>query len=253
MKHLLYIAFIISSLTGFSQEKKGVCSAGCHLFRESGNDSIVDDHFMLGGFDFINPLYYGGFHIDSTNLSDSTIYEVTLPFGDSILYSASWLADGMCVPLSGPEAVDSVVTILEGVPFPIIHEGYYGNPGYYSLSQKGFIRNPCLIQIKAEFGGSTPHFIRIKFQDSISVDPSLGLPEITNEISIWLSGENTLSVKADQDAVWDMNLYSLSGQVIQKVTLEGSQSLDVSNLPKGCYIARVSSKNGLEKQLRFIR
>lgn len=253
MKRLLYIAFIISSFSGFSQEKKGVCSAGCHLFRESGNDSIPDDHFMLAGFSLDNPLYYGKFHLDSINLPDSTIYEVTLPFGDSILYSASWHADGMCYPMSGPEEVDSIVTILEGISFPITYEGYYGNPGYYSLSQHAYIRNACLIQIKAENPNATPYLIRIKFSDPIPEDPSLGLPEIGNEISMWLSNENTLTVKTDKDAVWEMNLYSLSGQMIQKSTLQGSQDVDVSNFPKGCYIACVSNGIGVEKQLKFVK
>lgn len=208
---------------------------------------------MLGGFSLDNPLYYGEFHLDSINLPDSTIYEVTLPFGDSILYSASWHADGMCYPMSGPEEVDSIVTILEGISFPITYEGYYGNTGYYSLSQHAYIRNACLIQIKAENPNATPYLIRIKFSDQIPEDPSLELPEIENEISMWLSNENTLSIKADQNAVWGMNLYSLSGQVIQKSTLQGSQEVDISNLPKGCYIARFHSEIGVEKQLKFIK
>ncbi|WP_430405878.1 T9SS type A sorting domain-containing protein [Fluviicola sp.] len=247
MKRLLLTAFIITSLAGFSQEKKGICSAGFHLFHESGDDSIPDDHFMLEGFSLDNPLYYGGFHIDST------IYEVTLPFGDSLLYSAYWHVDGMCYPLVNSGIVDSIITILEGVPFSIIHEGYYGNSVYYSLSQKAVIRNSCLFKIQKNVPGATAYFIRVKFQDPPIPETPLDLPEITNEISMWLSSEHTLSVKTDQDAVWDLNLYSLSGQMLQKKTLEGSQDVDVSDLPKGCYIARVSGENGLEKQLRFIK
>ena len=246
MKQLLYIAFIISSLTGFSQEKKGICSAAIQLFHDNGGDWSSNDHFYTNGFFYTKPLLYGIFQIDSTTWSDSLIYEITLPLGDSLQYSAYWTADGICNGID-TTAVNHLVTILEGTPFPITYEGYYYYVGYYSLSQKGIIRSASLFKIQMN---DYTHFIRVKFQDP---PKPLDLPEITNDISMWLSDENTLSVKADQDAVWDLNLYSLSGQMIRKNTLEGSQDLDVSNLPKGCYIAHVSSENGLEKQLRFIK
>lgn len=247
MKKLLYITFIITSLNGFSQEKKGICSSGFHLFHESGDDSIPDDHFNLKGFSLSNPLYYGGFHIDST------IYEVTLPFGDSLLYSAYWQADGMCETLMGSEIVDSIITILEGVPFPIIHEGYYGGFSYFSLSQKAVIRNPCLFKIQKNIPGANSYFIRVKFQDPPIPEAPLDLPEITNDYSIWLSNENMLSIKADENSLLDIHLYSLSGELVQEATIEGSQNLEISTLPKGCYIVHSSDKNGLEKRLKFVK
>lgn len=252
MKRLLYIAFIINSLTVFSQEKKGICSASCHLFHDNGGSYELNDHFSLNGFDLSHPLFYGTFQIDSTTWSDSLIYEITLTSGDSLLFSASWHADGMCYPLSSPEVVDSIVTILEGTSFQIIHTGDF-NTVYYSLSQKGTIKDPCLFKIQADYFSGKPYFIRVKFQDPSQSETPLDLPEITNDISMWLSGENTLSVKTDEDAVWEINLYSLSGQLLQKNTLQGSQDLDISKLPKGCYIARFSGENGLKKQVKFIR
>ncbi|WP_341899655.1 T9SS type A sorting domain-containing protein [Fluviicola taffensis] len=247
MKRLLLTAFIITSLAGFSQEKKGICSASVQLFHDNGEVNSSNDHFYLEGFSFNNPLYYGNFQVDSTALSDSLIYEITLPFGDSLLYSAGWIADGMCFGVD-TAVVNHLVTVLEGIPFPIAYAGYY-SPGYFNLSQTGVITSECFFRIRKDH----TYFIRVKFQDPPIPETPLDLPEITNEISMWLSGENTLSVKTDQDAVWDLNLYSLSGQMLQKKTMEGSQDLDISNLPKGCYIARVSGENGLEKQLRFIK
>lgn len=247
MKRLLYIAFIIGSFTSFSQEKKGICSASVQLFHNNGGDYNSNDHFYLEGFFFNNPLYYGNFQVDSTTSPDSLIYEITLPFGDSLLYTAGWLADGMCYNVD-TAVVNHVVTVLEGTSFLITYGGYY-SPGYFNLSQKGVIQDECFFKIEKDHS----YFIRVKFQDPPIPETPLDLPEITNDISMWLSGENTLTVKADQDAVWELKLYSLSGQMIRKNTLEGSQNLDISNLPQGCYIVRVSSEDGLEKQLKFIR
>lgn len=251
MKRLLYITFIISSFSGFSQEKKGVCAAGINLYHYSGNDSISDDHFNLNGFYLTNPLYYGSF-INSTTWSDSVTYEITLPFGDSLLYSAYWHADGPCNSLDSAD-VNSLVTFLDGTPFLITHKGDYFSYFSYHISQEGIIKNPCFFKIQRLDIPDRLYFIRVNFLDPPQPEAPLDLPEITNDLSLWLSSENTLTVKADEDAVWEMNLYSLSGQVIQKSTLQGSQEVDVSNLPKGCYIARISNGIGAEKQLKFVK
>lgn len=251
MKRLLVTIFIISSLTGFSQEKGPICSGGCSLFHPT--DPLLNsyDNFRLSGGSLDHVVFSGAFQADSIT-SDSLIYEITLVSGDSLIYSASWLNDGgpCYIQTLEPEDTDSVVTILEGTPFPITIFEPSGYSGFsFAISQKGIVRNSCLIQFKAAYlTNPQKTLVRVKF-----VDPTLGIPDISNEFSLWLSGENKLSVKADQDAVWEMTLYSLSGQVIQKNNLEGSQDLDISNLPKGCYIARVSNGNGLEKQLKFIR
>jgi hypothetical protein len=206
MKQLLYIAFIISSFVGFSQEKKGVCASGINLYHYSGNDSISDDHFYLDGFYMTNPLYYGSF-INSTTWSDSITYEITLPFGDSLLYSAYWHADGPCNSLDSTD-VNSLVSILDGIPFLILRQGDYSSNFFYNISQTGIIRNPCFFKIhKQDIPKS--YFIRVKFQDPPQPEVPLNLPDITNDISIWLSDENTLSVKANEDAVLNLNLYSL--------------------------------------------
>jgi hypothetical protein len=249
MKQLLITIFIISSLAGYSQEKGPYCSIGCYF--KHTDETPMGDYLFVSGF-FFNPLIVlgGDFHTDSTNLSDSLIYEITLPFGDSLKYRGSWVTDGgPCLILQNPEVLDSVITILEGVSFPITSSGTYYSSGFYDLTQKAVIHNSCFIQIKRPYiPNSIPHFVRVKFLDQV-----LGIPDTASEFSMWLNSENTLTMKANAGVVWDMNIYSLSGQIIQKYSLEGSQDLDVSNLPKGCYIARVSGENGLEKQLRFIR
>ncbi|WP_343635914.1 T9SS type A sorting domain-containing protein [Fluviicola sp.] len=251
MKKLLIIACISGSLTGFSQdpEKKGICSASIQLFHANGTDWTASDHFRLDGFNVNNPLSYGAFHIDMDVTVDSLTYEITLPFGDSLQYTAYWHADGMCVNVDTSE-VNHLITVLEGDLFPITYEGYY-SPLYYDLSQEAYIVSPCLFKIQK--GTLKPYFIRVNFQDPPQPETPLTIPEVTNDISIWLSNENTLTVKADQHVIWEINFYSLSGQVIQKSQMEGSQDVDISNLSKGCYIARISSENGLRKQLKFIR
>ena len=258
MRQSIYLIFILISLSGFSQDevKKGSCSSGCHLFHESGDASIQDDHFMLDGFYLNNPIYYGDFYIDSAaNSSDSTIYSITLPVGDSLVYSAYWISDGMCYyfGMTSADEVDSIFSILDGVQVTVIHEGAFDIPGYYNLSQRAVIYNSCLIQIKRKGWGSTPNLIRVNFQDPPQPEIPLEISTVTDDISLWLSNENTLTVKADQQAVWNLDLYSLAGQVIRKSTLEGSQDLDISNLSRGCYIARITNDTGIEKSLKFIK
>jgi hypothetical protein len=252
MKKLTTLIFIITSLTGFSQEKKGICAAGINLFHDSGNDSISDDHFNLNGFNLGTPLYYGSF-LNVTTWSDSVTYEITLPFGDSLLYSAYWHADGMCFENVDSADVNSLISILEGIPFSITHEGYYSTYFAYDISQKAVIRNACFFKIQRKNYPWNTYFIRVKFQDPPLPETPLDLPEITNDISMWLSSENTLSVKADQDAVWDIHFYSLSGQLIQQSVIEGSQSVDVSSFPKGCYIVCAKDQMGTDKRLNFVR
>lgn len=254
MKKLLIIVCVFSSLRTFSQdqEKKGVCSAAIQLFHDSGSNSIPDDHFSVNGFILDQPVYYGGFQKDSTTWTDSLIYEITLPHGDSLMYSAYWIADGMCPYIMDSANINSLVSVLEGTLFPITHEGYYAFINY-DISQKGVIRNPCLFKIQRRDLPHRKFFFRVKFQDPPQPETPLDLPEITNDISLWLSCENTLVVKADEEVVWDLNLYALSGQMIQTSKMKGSQILDISNLSKGCYVAHISSENGLNKQFRFIR
>ncbi len=248
MKQLLYTAFICFSFNGFAQEpeNKGICTASVQLFHESENDTIPNDFFYLNGFFFANPLYSGSF-MDITNTSDSITYEITLPFGDSLLYHGGWMADGMCYGID-TAVVNHILTVLEGEPFQITYGGDY-NPLVYDVYQDGVIRNSCFIKIRKEH----TYFFRIKFLDPPAPENPLDLPEITNDLSMWLNGENTLFVKTDETTVWNAEFYSLSGQIIQKYRLEGSQTLDISTFPKGCYVAHVSSENGLKKQLKFIR
>lgn len=252
MRQLLYITFVISSLTGFSQdqEKKGICSSGISLFHSNGDDFYESNRVFIDGFNTSHVYEIVNFTIDSTTWTDSLIYELRLPFGDSLTYSASWHADGMCYYLDSAD-VNSLVTILKGIPFPIAHKGDYDMSYYYNLSQIGYIKDPCLFKIQKR-NSPDKYFFRIKFYD-----PEASLegpfPKISEDISVWQSSENTLTVQATKGIAWNIDLYSLSGQMIQRSKSEGSQDLDISNLPKGCYIAWVSSSNGLEKQLRFIR
>ena len=250
MKQLLYIIFIFNSLNTFSQyqEKKGICSASVQLFHKNGEDWSSNDHFWMDGFYSNNSSYYGNFLVDSTTWSDTLIYELTLPYGDSLQYTASWHADGLCITID--TAVENhIVDVLEGPVFPIAFEGYY-SPGYYSISQKGYISDPCLFKIKKGYHG---YFFRVKFQDAPEQEKPLTVPQIINDISLWMSTENTLSVKAVEGCTWKLKVYAVSGELIRSNTLEGSQDLDVSSLPAGYYIAHIKDNIGNEKQVKFVK
>lgn len=252
MKNLLYILFIISSFTGFSQEKKGICTSYIHLYHDNpGNDSLPKDLFRMDGFSMNNPLYKGHFLPDSISRPDTLFYELTLPFGDSLMYSAYWIADGMCYTLDSAN-VNSLLTILEGVPFPVIHEGAYQTYFAFNFSQTAIIKDSCFFKLQTK-NGSKAYFFQIKFLDPPILETPAEEPELINDLFVWLSNENTLRIKTDEPTVWNVSLYALTGELVQTRQSEGSQDLDLSKLPKGCYIARFSSQNGLEKQLKFLK
>jgi hypothetical protein len=251
MKQLLYITFVIASLTGFSQEKGPICSSHCRLYHPTEN--IYNDYYRLKGNNWNLHEFTGLFQPDSI---DSTITEITLIVGDSLLYSAGWTDWGPCFyPDLQLEDVEHVITVLEGeVSVTAVREESFSPDWDYTINQEATIRSSCFLELKgAHFSNPKSHFVRVKFQDPPQPETPLSLPEITNDISMWVKNENTLTVKADQDVIWEINLYALSGQMIQKHALEGSQDLDISTLPKGCYVAHISSENGLKKQLKFIR
>ena len=257
MKQLLYIIFITCALTGFSQdqEKKGYCSNSCRLFHPTANNEFTD-YYSFWDLYFQDLDYGGAFHVDTSLVKTHLI---TLFKGDSVIYQAEWgdMDGSLCWPVEfntlSPGDVDSTLTVLEGTPFPIVFDNspYSGPYSHYSFKQKAVIRNSCLISFRALHSGEI-HFVRIIFVDPPQ-EPSLNVPENTSDISLWLSNENTLTIKADKDASWEVGLYSLSGQLIQKNLSEGSQNLDISNFSRGCYIARITNNTGIEKSLKFIK
>ena len=250
MKRLLYITFIISSLNVFAQEKGPICSIFCTLTHTNGPN--LSDHFSVYSLALNNKIVSGAFHPDPL---DSTIFVITLPIGDSLVYHGGWTDWGPCIsPDLEVENVDGVLTVLEGVLFPITAvKTISSNPDWdYSISQDAVIRDSCLLEIKAVYvSNPKSYFIRVNFGEA----PALGVLEnTTKEIYMILKDNgNTLFIEADENVVLNATIYSLSGQVIQKSSLQGSQEVDISNLPKGCYIARISSGIGLEKQLKFIK
>lgn len=243
----LTLIFILISLFGFAQdqEKKGICSASVQLFHNNGGDWNSNDHFWIDGFYSNNFSYYGNFQIDSTTWSDSIIYDLTLPFGDSLQYIAYWHADGMCYPID-TTVENHIVSVLEGTVFPITYDGYY-SPGYYDISQEGYISHPCLFKIKK---GSKGYFFRVKFQEA---PKPLVVPQIINDISLWMSAENTLSIYAVEGCTWNLEVYALSGELIHSNTMEGAQNLDVSSFPGGYYIAHIKDNIGNEKHVKFVK
>jgi len=250
MKHLLYIAFMIFSFSAFAQEKGPICNIGCRLRHENGTQ--LGDYLQISELNLSHSEPYGAFYQVPTS-SDSLIYEITLLLGDSLSYHGSWVNDGAgpCLALPNPVQLDSVVEMLSGDPFPIVTTGTYLAATDYSLSQDAMIRNSCFFEIKAAYEQNPQsYFVRVNFLES-----SVGVAEepVTNDISIWLSDQNTLSVKTNENVILDLHLYSLSGQLVQRTTIEGSQSVDISALPKGYYVLNASDQNGLERRWKFVR
>ncbi len=254
MKRLLFITLIITSSTVFSQEKGPVCSKVCYL--KHLNETLPDDFYGLSGNGWNHHEFNGLFQADST---DSSIAVITLLTGDSLVYHGGWIDWGPCIsPDLEVDDVTSVITIVEGEPFPVTAVKSTSNsPDWdYSISQDAVIRSSCLLGLKAPLNMSSPtpkiHFVRVVFIDT---PVEAGIPDelAVTDLSVWLSTENTLSVGANNDVKWDFCLYSLSGQVIQTSRQTGSQDVDVSQLSRGCYVAIVSSEDGVKKQLKFVR
>jgi len=250
MKRLLYITFIIGSLNAFAQEKGPICSIFCTLTHTNGSN--LPDHFSVYSLALNNKIVSGAFHPDPL---DSTIFVITLPIGDSLVYHGGWTDWGPCIsPDLEVENVDGVLTVLEGALFPITAvKTISSSPDWdYSISQDAVIRDSCLLEIKAVYvSNPKSYFIRVNFGEA----PALGVLENTTKDNYMIlkNNGNTLFIEADENAVLNATIYSLSGQLVQKETIEGKQNLDISSFPKGCYIVNVSDENGTEKRMKFVK
>lgn len=250
MKHLLYIAFIITSLNSVAQEKGPICSIFCTLTHTNGSNP--SDHFSVYSYALNHKVFSGAFHVDPL---DSTVMVITLPIGDSLVYHGGWVDSGSCIaPDFEVEDVDGVLTILEGELVPITAvKTISTSPDWdYSIGQDAVIRSSCLLEIKAIYvSNPKSYLVRVEFVES----PILGIPEdITKDIYIVLTdNQNTLFIEVDENAILNTTIYSLSGQLVHKTTIEGQQNLDISSFPKGCYIVNVSDETGGEKRMKFIK
>jgi hypothetical protein len=248
MKQLLYITFIITSLSGFSQEKGKICSISCSL-RHPTPDYL--DYFTVYSNALNQEVHNSAFQVDSL---DATVFEISLPAGDSLVYHGGWVSWGPCATPHEVEDVDGVLTILEGESVPITTvKTLSTSPDWeYSIGQDAVIRTSSLLEIKAVYlSNSKSHFVRVTF-----VAPTLpvpGVPDISQDIYILLTDENTLFIEADEHSILNTVIYSLSGQLVEKRIIEGQQNLDISSLSKGYYIVQVTDETGAEKRLKFIR
>jgi hypothetical protein len=185
---------------------------------------------------------------------DPTTFEISLPVGDSLVYSGGWVDWGPCATPEEVEDVEGVLTILEGelVPITTVKTLSTSPDWEYSISQNAVIRTSSLLEIKAVYlPNPKSHFIRVTF-----VAPTLPVPEvpdISKDICIVLTDENTLFIEADEHSILNTVIYSLSGQLVEKRTIEGQQNLDISSLSKGYYIIQVTDQTGVEKRLKFVK
>jgi hypothetical protein len=250
MKRLLYTAFIISSLNAVAQEKGPYCSISVTLHHPTPDYS---DYFTLYSYSLDQEVHHGAFHADSL---DSTIMEISLLVGDSLVYHGGWIGSALCSTPDEVEDVDGVLTILEGELVPITTAKIISSsPDWdYSVSQDAVIRSSCLLEIKAVYAANPKsHFVRVSFVEP--TPPVLSVPDdITKDIHMILTDNaNTLFIEADENAILNATIYSLSGQLVQKATIEGQQNLDISSFPKGCYIVNVSDETGAEKRMKFVK
>jgi hypothetical protein len=249
MKQLLYIALIISSLNSVAQEKGPICSIAVTLHHPSPANS---DYFSVYSYALNHRVFSGSFHADPL---DSTIMVITLPIGDSLVYHGGWIDWEPCIaPDFEVEDVDGVLTILEGELVPITAvKTISTSPDWdYSIGQDAVIRTTSLLEIKAAYlPNPKSHFVRVTF-----VAPTLPVPEvpeISKDIYILLTDENTLFIEADEHSILNTVIYSLSGQLVEKRIIEGQQNLDISSFSKGCYIVQVTDETGAEKRLKFVK
>ena len=248
MKNLTALIFIISSLTGFAQEKGAGFFSECTLNYAQPNGIVS---FCIHEFQLNVLSFSGAFQLQ---LSDSIIYEITLPIGDSLTYAGSYSFGHALCSLIELEDMDSVILTVGGEPFSVVTEPINNSWGGSSYLQRGIITEPCLIKIEATYsslGHQKKHFLRVKF-----VEPTLpvpGVPDISKDIYILLTDENTLFIEADEHSILNTVIYSLSGQLVEKRIIEGQQNLDISSFSKGCYIVQVTDETGAEKRLKFVK
>lgn len=247
MKTLTSLLYVACSLA-FSQEKGHYCSVSCQLYYPGGTYA---DHYAVHGYNLGDVSSGGMFQVDP---SDSNIVEITIPYGDSLLYHGGWIAWGPCFPMTEPEDLDSVVTFVEGSAFPLTvakHDSY--SPDYdYIVTQDGIIRQSCLIRIKAAYlPDPKEHFVRVIVEEPVVVEEP---PVYTDEILFAWTDQQTLVVKKDAEAFrLNTAIYSLSGQLLQQSAAEGEQVFDIGSFQQGCYIVQTIDESGVKKQLKFVR
>ncbi|WP_043023666.1 T9SS type A sorting domain-containing protein [Fluviicola taffensis] len=252
MKQLIIIAAILSSLNVFSQEK-GMGNRSNVKFDHYIFDSLgytgFSDYFYYSDIDQNSIGFSGSFKMNSL---DTVFYEITLSTGDSLVYTGEWFSPYPPYFVSSLVNLDSVITVLSGIQFPIsTNSGYdsYFNSGFM---QRGVIHNSCLLEISsAHIPDADKYYVRINF-----VDPPLNvidLPINLSDIKIYQKDELSLFIEVEDNAQLNVKFLALSGQLISETTLEGSNNLNISSFSQGYYIIQVKDSNGAEKQLKFIR
>ncbi|MNJ83741.1 hypothetical protein D3C87_11630 [compost metagenome] len=246
MKRLLFITAIISSISGFSQEKGAQCESKCNLTYHHGTKT---DLFQIRGF------YFDLFECTEAfeqSTTDPKLYEVSINPGDSLIYNTDFIFE-VCPGGIGADDLDSVLLVLEGDPVSLTQDwsvsSYHGDHFW----QKGIIKSAGLFRFRDDYHNpENTYFVRVTMKELSN--PEIPIPDDSDEIILSLLNENTLSVKSnDESAVLDLNLYSLSGQLIYHTMVEGGNTIDVSTLSKGYFIACVTDQNGVEKSLKFVR
>ncbi|MNU65038.1 hypothetical protein D3C71_543270 [compost metagenome] len=243
MKRLLFITALINSISTFSQEKGAQCKSECSLTYHHGTET---DLFQIKGFFFDLAQYTEAFE---QSTQDTMSYEISINEGDSLIYNADFVFE-VCPGGIGQDDLDSVLLVLEGDPVPLT-KGW--NVTSYSgdhFWQTGVIKSPGLFRFRDDYRNSpeNTYLMRVTMKE-------LATPEISiNQDWVLLSYENSLTIKtANETAVVSVTIYSLSGQLIRQALLEGTTALDLSALPKGCFIVHATDRNGIEKSLKFVK
>lgn len=105
----------------------------------------------------------------------------------------------------------------------------------------------------ADDEGNGPLTDLISFQYVYNPNLSVGDIETTKNMGIRIAStliDNTVSVESDEPAY--MEIFSLNGQLLKRNAIDGSLSVDVSDLASGTYLLHFS-KNGQQSNVRIIK
>ena len=130
-----------------------------------------------------------------------------------------------------------------------------GNNSNYSYMIAG--TNPDLTCIQVDnVGYSTTNWTDVDVQTSFSTNctGNVGIKLIAiNNINIYPNPvQNELFIELDNQEVTNITIIDYSGRVVQVMTNNTANSIDVSNLTQGIYILKISTKEGVFTN-RFIK
>ncbi len=130
--------------------------------------------------------------------------------------SGSFIADSVYKYLTIGDLKDSAQTHFIKLPYgqPGMHYAYY------------YIDNICV---------ST---------DSLACNTTIGIKTITNNQALFYYNSYDKKIVVKENGVYTLQLMDAYGNKINNLKLQGNQSIDVQDLPSGCYVLIFSNQQG---------